>query len=158
MSTFRDNNLSLNPMTPENENAVYAFLNKTEVARWISSGYAGPKHGGSSLRPLNDFMGSCLLAFVIIDHSRDQTGHTVRKRCDGLVGFLPLTDPKARDATIFTYLEDVYYSPRENSRSADSDILVNFLVDYAFSELGMHRVSASVIEANTHALDLFHRL
>jgi len=61
--------LSLEPMTPENESAVYAFLNRKEISRWISSGYDGPKHSGTSLKPLNDFMSCCLLAFVIVDHS-----------------------------------------------------------------------------------------
>jgi len=138
-----DDNLSLSLLDESLRLQLYAHIADMDGTITSSSTIRGlilPKQIGSH-NSLIQFIDVCLISFAVLS----------RGYYAGLAGFLPQSDPISREASFF-----MLFGTRQNKEAPG--IIANFLVDYAFSKLGMHRVSVSVLENDQDSLDIFRGL
>jgi RimJ/RimL family protein N-acetyltransferase len=122
---------------------VLALYNDELVAPWITEGYIVPRHA-SYIDTIYAFIHSCVLSCVVQEKA---TGEFV-----GLSSFVGPMEPKNRNVVICIAL-----LPKHWSKGYGFEVM-DFLIDYAFESMNMHRVSLTVFEGNERAMALYRRL
>ncbi|KAH9480284.1 putative N-acetyltransferase YoaA [Psilocybe cubensis] len=140
---FTTARLRLRGSTPNDADNLLALYNDPRVAPWITEGYIVPKHA-SYLETINAFIASCVLSCVVEEL---ESGEFV-----GLCSFVGQGEAKNRNAIMCIAL-----LPRHWSKGYGAEVM-GFLIDYAFHDMGMHRVSLTVFEGNERAMALYRRL
>jgi len=125
------------------------------VAPWVTEDYVVPKHENYK-KWLTTWMESALLSCVI-EEKPDITRSASESNLDstpfvGVIGFVNPADRKNRNAVLFITL-----SPEKWGKGYGFEA-INYLVDYAFFDMGMHRVSLTVFEGNDRAIELYRRM
>jgi len=138
--------LNISAVLPSHENALYKIFNDTTYLRsrnWITQPISLPKNGAtgngqssSSSRALWSFIDAC--PFTCIEESNRVI----------FAGFVHGNNHKNREATLFLYIEPGFrdvQSVASNIIEKIVESVLRFLVDHAFAEMGMHRVSLSIV-------------
>ncbi|KIM43130.1 hypothetical protein M413DRAFT_435525 [Hebeloma cylindrosporum] len=140
---FTTERLHLRASKPSDEANLLALYNDELVAPWITEGYIVPRHA-NYIDTIYAFIHSCVLSCVVEDKA---TGEFI-----GLSSFVGPMEPKNRNAVICIAL-----LPKHWSKGYGFEIM-DFLIDYAFESMNMHRVSLTVFEGNERAMALYRRL
>lgn len=140
---FTTDRLRLRPSKPSDNDDLLALYNNELIAPWITEGYLVPRHA-NYIDTIYVFIHSCVLSCVVEEKA---TGAFV-----GLSSFVGPMEPKNRNAVICIAL-----LPEHWSKGYGAEVM-NFLIDYAFENMNMHRVSLTVFEGNERALELYRRL
>ncbi|PPQ77475.1 hypothetical protein CVT25_011345 [Psilocybe cyanescens] len=140
---FTTARLRLRGSMPSDAENLLALYNDERVAPWITEGYIVPKHA-TYLETINAFIASCILSCVV---EETETGDFV-----GLSSFVGQGEAKNRNAIMCIAL-----MPRHWSKGYGAEVM-SFLIDYAFHDMNMHRVSLTVFEGNERAMELYRRL
>lgn len=140
---FSTTRLLLRGVKSTDNSSILALYNDKLVATWITESYVVPRNF-SSMNTINTMLDSMLMCCVVEEL---ETGEFV-----GLTGFLKMVEPKNRNAMMFILLMPKHWNKGYGFEAMD------FLIDYAFEGLGMHRVSLTVFEGNDRALALYRKL
>jgi len=145
--------LILRGMKPSDEEPLQMY-DDNRVAPWISESYIIPKHASYSTK-LAGFMESCLISCIIEEKPKpkeEENRGSSSSSFVGVIGFLALSEAKNRNAVLWLAI-----APEQWGKGYATEA-ITFLVDYAFVELGMHKVSLSVFAGNERAVDLYRRM
>ncbi|KAF9568792.1 acyl-CoA N-acyltransferase [Agrocybe pediades] len=144
---FTTDRLILRGMRDSDLNDLLNLYGDERVAPWVTEDYVVPKHENHK-RWLINWMESALLSCVIEEKLKDPFA----SRFVGVIGFVAPADRKNRNAVLFITL-----SPDKWGKGYGFEA-INFLVDYAFFDMGMHRVSLTAFEGNDRAIELYRRI
>lgn len=140
---FTTERLRFRPYRSSDSNDLLAMFNDARISTYITEGFVvprDPKH----IEELNDWVHKSLM-FCMVETL--DMGQFV-----GFSGIMPMSDSKNRNATFAIAL-----LPNHWSKGYGLEV-GNFIVDYAFRCLAMHRVSLTVFEGNDRALALYRKM
>lgn len=140
---FSTERLTLRASRPSDDPALLELYNHEKVAQWITEGYLTPRHH-NFIDNIHKFIQSCVMSCIVEEKG---TGMFV-----GICSFVGPIEPKNRNAVICVALHPNYWSKGYGYEVMD------FMIDYAFESMNMHRVSLTVFEGNDRALELYRRL
>lgn len=139
---FTTRRLVYRPYRTSDSDDFMALLNNPQVGAFTSEGYYVPK-GPKRAEKLLERLDAALCFFVV----ENKEGQFV-----GVSGIIPMPDPKNRDATFSIAISPPFWNKGFGTEIGE------FVVDYAFKQLAMHRVSLSVFENNGGAIASYRKM
>ena len=140
---FETANLRLRGVLSSDGDSLYRLYNDPLVTPWITLNHQVPRHG-SEKEALIKKSEASLLGCIVEEKS---STHFV-----GIAGFLPQLDPRNRNVILY-----IGFLPSFWGKGYGYEVM-ELLVRHAFWEMGMHKVSLTVLEDNERGLKLYKKL
>lgn len=141
---FNTERLTLREFRPETDTSDYLRLrNNADVQRTMSGDYIVPITRKAVEKRFDSFNGGNFLLHAVITLKGSET----------FVGFASViqNNPKNRDAALGVAILPEYWSKGFATEAME------FIVDYCFENLNLHRVSMGIFSGNERALALYRK-
>ncbi|KAF9533264.1 hypothetical protein CPB83DRAFT_832331 [Crepidotus variabilis] len=147
MPLFECPRLLLRKTQPLDGEDILRFHNHPSIAQWININLPKAPHSDNDIAALVRNIDSALFGCVIQDKATSQFIGLA-----GLVPWRPASDPVNRNVEVFIGLFPEFWG-----KGYAFEVMV-CMIDHAFWEMDMHKVSLTVIEGNERAIQLYKKL